>query len=215
MARSRYERPRPRRERRRLYVVATEGSKTEAIYFDQFNNDRFRKNVRVEILAKIGASSPEAALKRLQRYERENNLEPGDELWVVVDVDNWGPEALDRLCVECRRAGYQVAVSNPCFELWLVLHQEKPPKPLTTQSCHRALERLLGRYEKANYDVTKLMSYVDAAIRHASQLDQEEDPDTLWPHSTGTHVYKLVQKLVEKPEATAVTRDDERQRFRR
>lgn len=202
MARNRYERPKPRRERRRLYVIATEGSKTEAIYFNQFNNDPFRQNVRVEVLAKAGESSPQAVMKRLRTYAREIGCEPGDELWAVVDVDRWGPEALDRLCVACKRAGYQVAVSNPCFELWLVLHQEKPPKPKpsTVDRCCQALEQLLGRYEKADYDATKLILHVRDAIGHARQTDQGEDPQAAWPRATGTHVYKLVAKLVARAE---------------
>ncbi|MDE7325960.1 MAG: RloB family protein [Lachnospiraceae bacterium] len=53
---------------------------------------------------------------------------PEDEFWIVTDVDNnlspdwideWN-EALD----QCAQKGYSYAVSNPFFEIWLLLHHD-------------------------------------------------------------------------------------------
>lgn len=196
MPRNRFERPRPQRALRNLYIVATEGEKTEKRYFDEFNNDEFRKNIQVRVLpAQRGASAPQQVLKRLQKFVRTQDVREGDELWVVVDVDSWGEHALDNLCQQCARLGFSVAVSNPCFELWLVLHQEKPPIPQKNKDCERELERLLGHYDKADYDVRKLLQHVSLAIKNAQQRDH--DQEETWPHSPGTHVYKMVKKLIQ------------------
>ena len=43
-----------------------------------------------------------------------------DEIWCVFDTD--AHENLPHAIEEARQSGIAVAVSNPCFELWLVLH---------------------------------------------------------------------------------------------
>src|SRR3712207_6146023 len=101
MSRKRFERPRPQRETRKLFVIATEGKKTEQIYFSVFYSEDFRKNVRIQILpTRRGDSSPEGVLRRLRKYMQDIGVQSGDELWVVVDVDSWGEQTLDELCQE-------------------------------------------------------------------------------------------------------------------
>lgn len=197
MSSKRFNRRPPLREPRKLFVIATEGKETEQIYFSIFNGDEYRKNVHVQILpTRKGESSPQSVLKRLQQYASAKGVRPGDELWVVVDVDRWGEQALNALCQTCQQAGYDVAISNPCFELWLILHQENPHTPAIAKECEQEMKRLLGRYDKAEYDTKKLMPHIETAIRHAHRLDQQ--PHEPWPRDTGTHVYRLVTKLIQK-----------------
>lgn len=122
-------------------------------------------------------------------------IEEGDELWIVIDVDKWGENKLDELCKQCEREGFHIAASNPCFELWLVLHQPNPRVPPSAQECTIELTRMLGRkYDKADYKVSVLIAHVNTAVQHARRLDNDSgDP---WPHQPGTHVYKLVEKLI-------------------
>lgn len=42
-----------------------------------------------------------------------------DAVWVMADVDDYGAQVLGAL-QEAIRAGVEVALSNPCFELWLL-----------------------------------------------------------------------------------------------
>lgn len=196
MPRNRFERPRSRRERRKLFVIATEGKRTEQVYFEVFRGDEFRKNITIRVLpTKKGESAPKYVYERLRRYVRDIGVEAGDEVWAVVDVDQWGNDALDNLCLQCAQSGFQVAASNPCFELWLLLHQEYPPRPQLAKACERELERLLGRYDKSDYDVDKLIPHLLIAIKHARRLDS--NPADAWPRITATRVYLLVAKLIE------------------
>jgi hypothetical protein len=50
VANNRFRRPAPTRPRRKVFVIATEGEKTEKIYFSVFKGDEYRKNLAIEVL---------------------------------------------------------------------------------------------------------------------------------------------------------------------
>ena len=88
-------------ERKTLYVIATEGEKTEKMYFEALQQ-RYRQNIRVEVLpTKKGKSAPEQVIKRLKGYQNKCSLKPEDELWLLIDGPEWG-EKLDELASECK-----------------------------------------------------------------------------------------------------------------
>lgn len=192
-----FNRPLPKRDLEKIYVIATEGKKTEKIYFDVFNGEKYRKNIQVKVLPTgKGSSSPLAVFKRLKEYASKVSLKKKDELWVVIDVPEWTEEQLQFVFDQCLKEKYFLAASYPSFEIWLVLHQQKLKKLSNVADCKRELTRILGKeYEKGDYDPTKLLEYVENAIRHAKDLhtDQKEK----WPISVGSHVYLLVSKLTE------------------
>jgi hypothetical protein len=196
MPRNRYGRRPPLRERRKVFVIATEGKETEPRYFNTFKGEPFRKNVQTRP-PKDGQSSLNAIMRRLDTYAKEIGVYEDDELWLVADVDHWSEAMLDNLCRRCAAKGYHVAVSNPCFEFWLVLHQPHPPTPSTARACVAALDRQLGAYDKARYNPATLLQHVEHAIVHARRLDANTDES--WPHAPGTHVYKLVERLIADP----------------
>lgn len=172
-----------------LYVIATEGEVTEKIYFSGVFG---RKNIRMPVLnTKKGNSSPDRVLKRLNQYRRENNASP-NELWLVIDRDSWKQETLEKIAKECRAKGYNLLISNPCFELWLLLHQEKPKNPSLGKDCEKELKKLIPDYTKSKYKLCDIRDNLEFAIKNAKRLDKNidiQDPPS-------TKVYKLVEKLI-------------------
>ena len=63
-----------------------------------------------------------------------------DDVWCVVDVDEFDLEPTVRLAA---RENISLAVSDPCFETWLLLHSKKHTAPLT---CFAEVERTLLKY---------------------------------------------------------------------
>ena len=43
-------------------------------------------------------------------------------MWLICDVDRWGQKKLSEVDQLCKQKSYFFAVSNPCFESWLMLH---------------------------------------------------------------------------------------------
>ena len=68
----------------------------------------------------------------------ENEDDEIDEVWCVFDVE-W-PKNHPKLNASLQLAhshGVQTAVSNPCFEYWLVLHFEQPLDWLTSKDAEK------------------------------------------------------------------------------
>jgi hypothetical protein len=175
-------------------VIATEGKETEKLYFDTFRSTR----VQVKVLATgaRGDSAPDHVLARLGSFRREFDAVPGDSFWLMVDVDRWGEKKLALVCQLATQKGYRLAVSNPCFELWLWLHfGEADPKATRSQDRDRLLQRHLGGYNKSKLDPTPFTLQAKCqAVARARALDAQSNPR--WPSFPGSHVYRVVEELL-------------------
>lgn len=105
--------------------MLTEGRRTEVEYLAKWASE-FRDRVTVEFDAFHGApmSLVERAVVLVEQRERalrrKRDEPPFDEIWCVFDRDEH-PYVAEALSV-AERHEIGVAFSNPCFELWLVLH---------------------------------------------------------------------------------------------
>lgn len=79
------------------------------------------------------ASAQGEALVLAAQAENENN-NSYDSTWLVFDRDNQTDSELNRAKEVASRAGFNVALSSECFEVWLLLHfvQLSPNDPRTT-----------------------------------------------------------------------------------
>lgn len=113
------------RSYRAVCWVSAEG-KTEK---DSFKMDVF---VRPEIVVKFPKETrsnwrnPTSILERLQTSMKKETFRKGDEAWVVVDVDRWEEAEFCKLLNWVGRdSRYHLAISNPKFELFLLMHFDK------------------------------------------------------------------------------------------
>jgi hypothetical protein len=56
----------------------------------------------------------------MKTFKKSEEFKASDEFWLVLDVDNW--RNLKDIIEMAAKEGVQSAVSNKCFELWLILH---------------------------------------------------------------------------------------------
>lgn len=181
----------------RLIIIATEGKDTEEQYFGSnlFNDSR----IRLEIVpTNDNKSAPNHVLDRLKKHIRDNGLklQKDDQLWLMVDTDKWGKN-LSTTCAEAKKKAIHLAISNPCFEIWLYLHNSEPsPAWVYDMNCttiENNLRQKLGSYNKSNLDIEKFRDFVDDAIVRAKKMDTESN--NRWPQTPGTHVYKVVEEI--------------------
>ncbi len=110
------------RRYRKMFVIATEGEKTEPSYFAIFRDDLV---IHVHCVKGDHKSSPKQVLHRMKQHLERNGITKTDEAWLVVDRDTWSEEDLLQLhewSQEASNRGF--ALSNPKFEYWLLLHFE-------------------------------------------------------------------------------------------
>jgi len=191
--RRKFKRALGQRSYRKLYVIVAEGIKTEPQYFAIFNN--MQLVIKVNCLRRRGGSSPDKVLKQMQDYIRDESLRVSDEAWLVVDKDEWTNDQLTAL-YDWSETGdnYGLALSNPKFEYWLLLHFEDGTGVSSSRECSERLRRHLPQYAKGIDPRRFTKDRIDAAIRRAESRDTPPCID--WPRGTGTTVYRLVKLLI-------------------
>lgn len=181
----------PQRPYNKMYLIATEGEKTEKEYFKMLNSRT--SIVKVKPINAKGNSSPNKVLTRMKANLSE--LRMGDEAWLVVDKDNWSDEQLAELHRWAQTKDvFGLALSNPCFEFWLLLHFEPGRGVHDTRTCHTRLKGNIPGYNKGiNCDDFPEVK-VKYAIENARSFDSPPCRD--WPRGAGSTVYRLVEKIV-------------------
>ncbi|MFE7634646.1 RloB family protein [Kitasatospora sp. NPDC057518] len=109
-----------------------------------------------------------------------------DEVWCVLDVDDF--QDLGQAVAEARRKNIEVAFSNPCFELWLLLHFRDYRRQVQSfRELVPDLDRVLpAGYEKAGMKFDHYEPHWRLAVSRAKQLaepgsEHETNPSTgMW-----------------------------------
>ena len=196
--RRKYRRPTGERRYRKLFLIATEGDKTEPQYFAILNDHH--SVIHVDCIKSKHHSSPLQVLKRMEDRLKRETLKNSDEAWLVVDKDQWQDEQLAQLHTWSQDAdNYGFALSNPKFEYWLLLHFEDGTNIDSSSECSSRLKRYLPAYDKGLDARNITPDMIEDAIRRAKARDNPPCGD--WPRTFGsTTVYKLVENILsERP----------------
>lgn len=179
----------PFRSQHKTILVVAEGEVTETSYFRGLEADQRNPRFTIKFARDRGAPRTMVSIAKTQ-------LDLGyDSVWCVFDVDDHPgiPEA-KRMA---RDNGIKLAISNPCFELWVLLHFADPPGYLGRVALTKRLKQFLKGYDK-KIDYPTLKSGHDQAIRRARTLEKQarELGDPYRNPSTGVHL--LVEKITGK-----------------
>lgn len=141
-----------RKERCRSYRdvcwVSPEGQ-TEKDYLDMDAFKDAAMSIRYPENVHPHRRDPKQVLKRFQKAMRTQDFRPGDEAWILVDVDTWDKGDIDTLLRWAESdPRHHVAISNPKFELFLVMHFERGRGCTTPQTVDAALKKHMPRYDK-------------------------------------------------------------------
>ena len=200
----------PRRERRVIRVL-TEGKVTEPSYLTAWAR-RYRHTISLS-LSESGMA-PETlinhASRHLRRRRRSRRSEQDfDEIWCVFDVDQH--PNVSTAIHNARQSGVEVAVSNPCIELWLVLHVQDQTAYIHRRNAQRRANELRLTSGKRIPDSawSTLFDEYEAARHRARTLDQRHDSNGSPPRSNpSTDIWRLVDRI-RASHNQCLIRDDE------
>lgn len=191
----------------RLFIIACDDTYAPKQYFNLFRIPRVQVHV---VEATDGTSVAQAVLDRLLTYEHEEY----DERWLLLDTDHCiqGPHLESFLTAlrEAKQKGIKVALSRPCFELWLLLHRvgEIRVEGITdSASVVVELRKILGEYNKTNLlaDHYPLAAVTQACVR-AKRLDKKTGGGEI-PQGNTTRVYQIWHSICESALASQLPQE--------
>lgn len=190
-----------------IFYVATEDTHAADQYFRalQQNGIIDRSRVQIVVLATTaGLSSPGWLIDRLDEHRSKLDTHlPQDEHWLLPDIDHHRDKELSEVFLRASQKGYRVAASNPCFEVWLLLHETDDLSDVATYAdhaqaaaaCEAKLRAVLGSYNKRHLDPSRYTAERVAAAEMRSRARDAGSGGERWPAAAGTHVHRLTERL--------------------
>jgi hypothetical protein len=190
-------------QRRQEFYLAMEGKVTEHLYFGIFNDGKKFPdgNAVIHMIRGNSDTSPLGVLKRMKNYLKRKSPDRSFEAWLVIDRDNWNKDQLDTLSEWTHESPNTrfLALSNPKFEYWLLLHFDEGNGIASPDDCSTKLAKCKCGYDKRSksFDASKITrKNIEKAITRAKKRDKYPHED--WPHEIwNTRVYRLVEKILD------------------
>jgi hypothetical protein len=189
----------PFRDPRPVILIVCEGENTEREYFEGFWHAARNPRVQIHISRKHGVPKTLVEAAKELKKEAQNRAKKQDDenlaidsVWCVRDVDEH-PNLPDAKQM-ARDNEIYMAISNPCFELWLLLHFRESPGMQHRDKVRQLLKGCVPQYDKhVDYQVYSA-GYSQAVIR-AQRLDQSAASDGESGRNPTTGVYKLTELI--------------------
>jgi hypothetical protein len=180
----------------KLFIIACDDTYAVKQYFNFFKISR----IQIHVIPSDAKQS--AAYDALERLREIDHLED-DELWMLLDTDHYiFGEHLGRFTQtlsEAKQSNIHIALSRPCFEIWLLLHHVNNLNLTDLNNADKVEKKLrdvLGEYNKCNlkkdhYPIEKVAD----AIRNAERIDTNVKGNEI-PDSATTRVYLLWKSII-------------------
>ena len=223
----------------KIIFLSLEGCVTEEEYFrdivmEYFSNVKSKiqfVSVQEDVLkipqkwrtqeqeSSLGRSLPDQLVEKIDVFKQEHNDRfefdkfPDDEFWVVMDVDDhWSDEKIshwNNAVAQCREKGYSYAVSNPFFELWLLLHHDdvttdEEKYAVTSNHSYEKTSHFKERLAKLGAPIRRnkhldVRHYSKEKIIHAVSraVGLHKDRSDLSPKYLATTVYLLLEEIID------------------
>lgn len=184
-----------------VILVICEDSVTEPRYFSGLKSRHKLSNIEI-VRGDRAGGDPVARIKYARNRKRETSfLQP----YCVFDCD--GRPNFDELIDMCRRNPAVTPIaSNPCVELWFLLHYEYSTAPRTQQEAKALLQGRLGEdvlnvsnlYERLEVTENNAMTNAILLREYHNSLAQ---PNTSNPSTTIDELVKVLKRCIKNEAA--------------
>lgn len=184
-----------------LLEVEGNNNKTEQLYFQNFNSQSSPYSIRV---LRSGDTDPVRMSKAIRKAWEDKGLSgnDGDVGFVLADLDlNSEKESQFHESEKyLQDIPISFCVSNPCFEVWYLLHFDYSTHSFSSNSeVINNLKQYIPKYQKNGDYFMLLVDKTPKAIRNTKRLsDYHEEQGHRWISvhcNPQTDVYKIVELL--------------------
>lgn len=131
--------------------------------------------------------------KERVRNARREGPPAYDQVWCVFDRDHHAN--IDQALDMAKANSIKIALSTPCFEVWLLLHFDSSTRPYTdcAEVIRHLNNHLQSRYDKSAMPMEELFPVLDTVMTHARRLRAHNEASaTVNPW---TDVDKLIEEI--------------------
>ncbi|MEP1095128.1 MAG: RloB family protein [Cyclobacteriaceae bacterium] len=151
------------------YFVFCEGESEEEYI-------RFLRSVyRIPIEINSKRTGDRISQRFINGYLKTKTKHKKDEIFLMFDLDVEG--TLEKL----NELNGILLTSNPCLELWFVLHHREQRAHISTTNCIRTLQEIWPNYEKGRLEENQkreLLEFLVLATERSNQLQPHANPST-------------------------------------
>lgn len=195
------ERKKYTRKRNAIVLVATEGNnKTEKTYFREYNKSL--KGCKI-VFSNGNNTDPVKIVSDAINSAQNKGIEigRGDSIFAVMDIDFNKESQIYKARKLAEKNGVELILSNPCFEVWLLLHFRYSTHGY--QNNHEVLNELSNQwpeYRKNIESFQKLQNRCGMAVENALRLKQfhkeTKGTDVVEKCNPSTDVHKMVTCII-------------------
>lgn len=182
------------------FLIACEGE-SEKLYFEALRDTVRNPRVSVKIINEVHRSDPLQVVNKAKELSAIKNKKSilFEYVWVVIDADV--ANRFEKANESAIKLGIFVGHSNPCFELWLLLHYKYQTSSAVPEQTIRLLKEKNSSYDKTNNKFFKNLvgdiEKVKTAIKNSKLLQSMHVQNGNMKQSNpSTGVYELVEKII-------------------
>ncbi len=208
-----YSKHAPSKNASKIYIVC-EGAETEKNYFGFFEG--LSSNLELIVIPPEEGTDPlklmELAHRELLGETRTHTLDfmQNDKVWFAIDTDTWEDEGkiqpLRDFCADQNGhisdkydevkpyKAWNVAQSNPCFEIWLYYHHYESAPEIEDIDKHRSMKAFVDSSIAGGFDYQRDPVRLKDAIENAKRNFKRKDNGN--PGSFSTEQYLLGSEII-------------------
>lgn len=192
------------RKTKKIILIGAEGkNQTERKYFKAFNQVQSEYKI---MAGKGNNTDPVGVVEDLLKSakQEELDLKDGDMLACFIDVDfkNGRDQELRAAMKLARQNNISVFLSNPCFEIWYLLHFRYSTKLYgSNEEVIKELNSYISDYSKSKDVYDLIENKIDQALLNTKRLESyhlENGTNDRLKKLPSTEAYKLIEMILEK-----------------
>lgn len=199
--RDRTRRPSRNLAQEKRFLIVVEGEVTEREYLEAVKRSLKMKSVEVRI--EHEHTDPIGIVNGAKKIrDSAKKTDPFDEVWCVFDTEAKQTqrcrvgllEAIDS-ATNAKGGPILLAISNPCFELWIWLHEHEQTAWIASTDIQARCTRVTDKHIA---EIDDLLKFYPDARRRASLLDEKHERDNTKPEdmNPSSGVYKLIDAIL-------------------